>query len=128
MSQLNRRSFVLAIAVLLAGRRRPFVRHNRKRETPRITLVPVETKEGFWVLLPVNAPAAGFEIDPLSKMVIIGKRRRASLEAVELDSGFVVLLPIPQSALALSKRSVAGTLVNAGTLPSVALSTKARRS
>jgi hypothetical protein len=44
--------------------------------------------------LPLTAPQAGFEIDPLSKMVTLNKGRRGTLEPVELESGFVVLLPI----------------------------------
>ena len=91
---MNRRSFLLAIAALAAGPYQLLARHNRKGESPRTALAPVETEHGFWVLLPLTAPQAGFEIDPLSKMVTLNKGRRGTLEPVELESGFVVLLPI----------------------------------
>lgn len=91
---MNRRSFLFAIAALAANSKRLLARHNRKGKQRRIALAPVETKAGFWVLLPLIAPQAGFEIEPQSKMVTLVKGRYGSLEAVELESGFVVLLPV----------------------------------
>jgi len=93
--QLNRRSFVFAVVALVASRDRLFARRKQNWKPRRIQLAPLETTDGFWVLLPLKGPRqAGFEIDQKSKIVTLVKRRDGSLEAVELESGFVVLLPV----------------------------------
>jgi hypothetical protein len=70
--------------------------HGKQSEKPgRIQLIPIETTDGFWILLPLKGPhQAGFEIDRKSKIVTLVTAELGNLQAVELESGFVVLLPV----------------------------------